>query len=183
MKNEQRWIIRNAQTVFKTRIFEIVEQDCFLPSKNVEHPFISIRLPDWVNVVAITEDSQALMVRQHRLGKDMITTEVPAGVLHDGEPPEMGALRELKEETGYTPSQIILLKKIYVNPAIQNNINYFFLATGCRKASEQELDESEDLDVCLFDLDTLFAVRTNEHFENSMTLAAILLAKDYLLRH
>ena len=69
-----------------------------------------------------------------------------------GESPEASARRELLEETGYAPDKIELLSTVNPNPAIQNNRQYYVLATGCRRVAELKLDHAEDIIVRLVPL-------------------------------
>jgi ADP-ribose pyrophosphatase len=42
--------------------------------------------------------------------------EIPAGKLHRGEKPELGARRELKEETGYEAKELKKIGEFYLSP-------------------------------------------------------------------
>jgi 8-oxo-dGTP pyrophosphatase MutT (NUDIX family) len=56
-------------------------------------------------------------VRQYRHGAGEILLELPAGTFNpDEESPQAAAIRELKEETGYSTEQVIPLSIIYDNP-------------------------------------------------------------------
>jgi ADP-ribose pyrophosphatase len=56
---------------------------------------------DAVAIVAITSDSKILLVSQYRPPLDSTCLELPAGLIDKGESPEIAALRELREETGF----------------------------------------------------------------------------------
>lgn len=66
-------------------------------------PWYALEQPDYVTVVAVTEDSRLLLVRQFRPAVGRTTLELPSGHVDEGETPEQAALRELVEETGYAP--------------------------------------------------------------------------------
>ena len=70
-------------------------------------PFYSLKLADYVSVVAETSDNQIILVKQYRAAVDKITTELPSGYVDSGETPEAAALRELEEETGYTADRLL----------------------------------------------------------------------------
>ncbi|HBD93047.1 MAG: hypothetical protein A2015_17405 [Spirochaetes bacterium GWF1_31_7] len=183
MEKNKTWQILNKSIDYQCKIATINKMDCYLPSKDIHNNFISMELHDWANVFAIDTDNQVIMVKQHRLGADLITIEVPAGTLDYNEDPKTAAIRELEEETGYSPGEIVLLKSILVNPAIQTNRCYFFLATNCKKTKEISLDDTEEIDILKYDLHYIFDSRNNDLIENSITLLSIMLAKDYILQH
>ncbi|KAJ5182845.1 hypothetical protein N7492_000461 [Penicillium capsulatum] len=59
---------------------------------------------DGVGIVSILnkpEGPELLLQKQYRPPIDMVVIEVPAGLIDAGESPEVCAVRELKEETGY----------------------------------------------------------------------------------
>ncbi|KAM4063699.1 NUDIX domain-containing protein [Hirsutella rhossiliensis] len=65
---------------------------------------------DGVGIVAILDKpsgKEIVLQKQYRPPIDMVTIEVPAGLMDPGESPEQAAVRELREETGYVgvPSQ------------------------------------------------------------------------------
>ena len=150
-----KWNILGRDRLLSTGVFSVERLRCRHPAKGIVHSFYLLDTPDWINVIAITEDDRVIMVRQHRLGTDEFTLETPAGLMNSGEEPLAAALRELREETGYSAGEIIPLKSLSANPAILSNYIHFFLATNCRKTGGQELDPSEDIDVELVEMDRI----------------------------
>ena len=53
--------------------------------------FLKLDCPDWVNVIALTDEDQVVLVRQYRLGTERITLEIPGGVVDSGEEPAAAA--------------------------------------------------------------------------------------------
>jgi len=78
---------------------------------------VILESPDWVNIVAITPEKKILVVKQYRFGVKKTTTEIPAGIIEAGETPEQAAIRELREETGYTTANWKYLGWVEANPA------------------------------------------------------------------
>jgi len=140
------------------------------------HDFFVLEFPDWVNIVAVTEDNQVIFVRQFRHGLEEITLEIPGGVVDPGEKPLFTAARELAEETGYAAGKIQQLTSVSVNPAIQNNWCHLFLATGCRRVAEQALDGTESIAVQLAPLADLAQLMANGVIHHSLNCLALNLA-------
>ena len=57
-------------------------------------------------LAAVTDRGRLVMVRQFRKPAERVMLEVPAGKIDPGEKPEEAAVRELKEETGYTAGTV-----------------------------------------------------------------------------
>ena len=64
--------------------------------------------PGAVAIVAITEDNKVVLVKQFRKPIEQVIWELPAGKLEIGESPKECAIRELKEETGYSAKNLKL---------------------------------------------------------------------------
>ncbi len=111
--------------------------------------YYRLRMPEWANVVAVTEEDEVVLVRQHRWGIDAPTLEVPGGLVDPGEEPAQAALRELSEETGYGGGRLESLGWVWSNPAIQDNRTHMFLVCGVSQLESPKLDEGEDIDVVL----------------------------------
>jgi len=85
----------------------------------------------WVNVVAVTEQDEVVLIRQYRHGLGAVHFEIPAGTTDRGEHDlEAAARRELEEETGYGGGTWSPLFTLSANPALQNNLTHTFLAEG-----------------------------------------------------
>lgn len=109
--------------------------------------FVSVR-PDVVLTFPITEDGHVLFVRQYKHAAADIFLELPGGVIdaHETSPLE-AAKRELLEETGYTSDEVETVLEVIDNPTKDTNRVYYFIARNVRKVAEQDLDESEHIEV------------------------------------
>jgi 8-oxo-dGTP pyrophosphatase MutT (NUDIX family) len=101
---------------------------------------------NWVNIIALTPESQLIMVEQYRHGTDTVELEIPGGMM-DAEDltPVATGIRELREETGYEGDQAQIIGKIYPNPAIMSNTCYTVLVRNCQLRHALEFDHSEDI--------------------------------------
>ena len=178
MRIQEKWKILHKKTVLSRAVFAINDLDCIHPSKNVDHIFSIIDAPDWINIVAVTNEGMLIFVQQHRLGTDTVTIETPAGMIEKDEDPLKAAERELAEETGYEAEDIILLKTLDANPAIMTNKIHFFLARGCTKKTEQKLDREEDITVFLYSIDDVCSMIHSGEIGHSIIVTALSL---YLL--
>lgn len=104
-----------------------------------------------VQLVAVTDDAEILLVQQHRppIGAQVI--ELPAGLIDgDGGPDETArqtAIRELEEEAGYRPGHVELLHRGPPSPGMSNEFNAFYLATQLEQVHAGGGVEGEDIAV------------------------------------
>jgi 8-oxo-dGTP pyrophosphatase MutT (NUDIX family) len=118
------------------------------PRTGREHDFLVLDSRDWINVVPVTPEGNLVLIRQFRHGTASLVWEVPGGMMdEEDENPEEAARRELLEETGYAPEEMVFLGAVHPNPAIQNNRCHTFLARDARPQQSQRLDGSEDIEV------------------------------------
>lgn len=132
-----------------------------------------LEYPNWVNVIAITEDGRYVLERQYRHGLQLTSYEICAGTLEGNEDPLEAAKRELYEETGYGEGEWELYMTSAPNPAAMTNVNYTYLARGVRRLSDQHLERTEDIDVCLFSKDEVMELMTSGQIVQGIMLAPL----------
>ena len=99
-------------------------------------------------IFAVTEDEKILLVIQPRVSlptKDKINVELPAGYIEKGEDATTSAIRELEEETGYTPQKLIIADEYYPSLGASGEKITLLLALDCKKTKEIHLDSDEYL--------------------------------------
>jgi 8-oxo-dGTP pyrophosphatase MutT (NUDIX family) len=154
---------------------------CELPNGNFLDATI-FEFRAWTNVVPLTRNGEVVLVRQYRHGVCEALLELPGGVVEEGEDPAEGAKRELVEETGYAARDMILVGKLYPNPALQVNTLYCFLALDVEQVQEQNLDPGEDIEVELVPLDELVEMAKHAQFPHALHVAVLFQALAYLDR-
>lgn len=127
-------------------------------------------------IAALTEDKKLVMVRQYRKPADKVMLEVPAGKIDPGEMPLEAAVRELKEETGYTASKVEFLTEFYPSVGYSEERLYLYLCTGLTPG-ETCFDENEAIDIEEIDLDRLFKMAMSGELDDAKTIIAILMVK------
>ena len=99
-------------------------------------------------IFAVTEDDKILLVIQPRVSlptKDKVNIELPAGYIEKGEDAIMSGIRELEEETGYTPGKIIVADEYHPSLGASGEKITLLLAINCKKTKELNLDKDEYL--------------------------------------
>ena len=141
------WSLLGSRLLSDHRIFEVHADRYRLEPEGRERDFVRLAAPDWVNVIPITADGQVVFVRQYRHGVRQVTLEVPGGMVDPGEDPAVAALRELREESGYTADAVESLGAVWPNPAIQGNRCHMFVARGAWLAGPPTPDPYERFEV------------------------------------
>lgn len=128
-----------------------------------------------VAIIAVKDDRKVVLIKQFRKPIDRVIIEVPAGKIEKGEDPFATAVRELKEETGYSAENIELLSKFYPSVGYSMETIYIYLCTGLT-LGETEFDEHEAIDMFECDLDELYAMAVNGQLEDAKTIIAVMQA-------
>ena len=133
-------------------------------------------------VMPVTKDNNVVLVVQSRSStKESVCVEFPAGYIEDGESSEFGAEREVVEETGYVPKEMIYLDKFYQDQSCGVcAYNYSFLALNCEKKFEQNLDDNEAIRYFECSVDEVVELMERGYITDIQTKYTFNLAKSYV---
>ena len=136
--------------LLNTRVFAVDAHRRASEVTGREGEFYVLEAPDWINVVALTEDGEIVLVEQYRHGTRHNTLEIPGGMVDpEDESPLAAARRELLEETGYASEMWEEIGVVEPNPAILSNRCFTYLATGARRIADPTPDGHEEIRVVL----------------------------------
>lgn len=129
-------------------------------------------------IVPVDDKGRLIMVKQYRNALNRDTLEIPAGGLNgENEPTRDAAIRELKEETGFTARHIELLLTLCTTVAYSNEKIDIYLATGL-SAGSQHLDEDEYVQIGAYTVEELTEKIYAGEIQDAKTIAAVLAYKD-----
>ncbi len=134
-----------------------------------------------VAMVPITDDGKVVMVEQFRYACGSSVLEIPAGKIDRGESdPVKAAHRELREETGYTASEIKHLGSINPSVGYSEEVIHIYAMTGL-VPGQQDLDEDEAVEVIEMDFDEAYDMAAEGRMLDAKTVAGLMMAKRQIM--
>ncbi|PWB49492.1 MAG: ADP-ribose pyrophosphatase [Anaerolineales bacterium] len=168
----------NQETVYRGRAFNVRRDQVRFPNQ-YSTPLDIIEHPGAVTILPVDAAGRILFVRQYRhaTGKELL--ELPAGTLGAGEPPEVCARREIREETGFAAENLVKLGEFFLAPGYSTEYMYVYLATGL---SPDPLpgDQDEFLTLETIPAEKAYEMAAQGELMDGKSLAALLLARQAL---
>jgi ADP-ribose pyrophosphatase len=130
--------------------------------------------PGAVALLVLVDDGHVCLLRNRRLTVGETLWEIPAGTLERGEPPEMAAVRELSEETGYRANRWRKLAEFYPSPGILSERMHLFLARDLTPGP-LHLQPDEELEPKVVDWSEALSWTLDGTIRDAKTLVALLL--------
>lgn len=128
---------------------EVVCEQVQLPGGRIVNDYYSVRLPDFVAVIALASDERVILERHYRHGARNVIFTVPAGYLNDRENSFEAARRELLEETGYQSERWSSLGSYVVDSNRGCGTAHFFMAQDCTRQCTPCSDDLEETELHL----------------------------------
>ncbi len=173
MNENMKWSVEKSEYLFRRPWLTVRRDTVVLPDGRVNPEFYILEYPAWVNVIAITEAGDFVMIEQYRHGLRDVFFEIVAGVVEPGEDTLDAARRELAEETGFGGGDWELLSVISGNPSVTNNLTYCYLATGVSRIGEQALDATEDIRVHIMKPEQVLGLLQRDEIKQSLMAAPL----------
>lgn len=172
--------ILSRDTVNKTHAFEIEKLHVQLPDGRLRD-YDLVRHNDSVTIIPLDNEGNIWFVSQFRMGSEREMLELPAGVMHDNEQPELCAAREVREETGMAAGRLTFLGSAYLAPGYSSENNHIFLGENLSE-SPLERDDDEFIDIKKIPATDAYVMAERGEIQDSKSLAALLLARNHVLK-
>lgn len=161
-----------SERIYKGKIINVRVDTVELLDKKYSKREI-VEHPGAVGIIPITSNKDIVLVRQFRKAVEEALLEIPAGLIEYKEEPSQCAIRELKEETGYTANKLKKLFEYYSSPGFSDEKIHIYLADDIIAGTAQP-DEGEYIRIVKMPIDeALKKVKTGE-IKDSKTIIAIL---------
>ena len=168
------WERLDEQPHADCQVYRIYKRRFRHPADAREGDFYIQESADWGLVLALTPESRIVLVRQFRFGIERLSWEPPGGVVDAGDGHVVeGALRELREETGYIGDNPRIIGWCHPNPALMTNRAHFVLVDNCRQVAGQKLDANEEIEVQTFELEEAYYMARSGEISHCVAQAAL----------
>ena len=132
-------------------------------------------------IMPVLPNNEILTIIEPRVFTDLtVGIGFPAGYIENGEEASIGALRELREETGFVPKEMIELDSFYQDEGVSSALNHMYLALDCEKKFNQELDKDEIVKYMMFNYEELFELEKLGYIKGCNTKLALEKSKTYM---
>jgi ADP-ribose pyrophosphatase len=165
--------IRNRKETVVSPWITLVQRTVVTSLSAEPQEFYSVRPPDYVVVLAVTEDGRIPLVRQFRAAVERSSLELPGGLLDPGETPETCALRELQEETGYAAAVAHAVGCLDPDPGRMENRIWAYCAPSVRPPAHGSWQAEPDVELVLYTRAQLKAALASGEFRSAMHIAVI----------
>lgn len=162
-----------VDTLFDGKVFSVVRWKGTTPGGVVaEREFVAH--PGAVVLVPVVDDARVCLIRNFRGAVGQTLIELPAGTLEPGESPLETAGRELREETGYTATELQDLAAFYMSPGILNERMHLVVATGL-VAGDPDRQDNEEIENLVVPWDQALAMTTDGRIQDAKSLVGLLM--------
>src|SRR5690625_4100127 len=142
-----------TKSIFNGKIINVQVDKVELPDGNFSTREI-VKHPGAVAIIPVTDDGKIIFVEQYRKPLERAIIEIPAGKKEQDEAPEITAVRELEEETGYTTDVLEHITSFYTSPGFADEIIHLYYTEQLTKLDEMvQGDEDEFVEKHVLTLD------------------------------
>jgi 8-oxo-dGTP pyrophosphatase MutT (NUDIX family) len=175
-QHQDQWKILSSEYLTKYNYFTARKDKCITSTGKTIDEYYVVELGLTVCALGITEDNEAIMLKQYRHPIASTIIEIPGGFVDSNEDPQKAMARELLEETGYEFSKLDYLGEVAANPGVLNNFTKLYLARGGKKVADQTLDSNEEIEVLLVPLEKIKEMLLQNKFPQALHTSCILYA-------
>jgi len=146
----QAWTVLGSEELFAARPYVVVTRERVRTSRGEEvDDFYRVDLPHFVVCVPQTPNGEIVTLWSYKHGPRRWGLSFPAGFLGQEEAPEAACRRELVEETGYSPTELLHLGAFVDNGNQRGSLGNYFAARDCKLVATPDSGDLEEIEVRL----------------------------------
>lgn len=170
----------SSKTIYDGKIISLTLEEVELPDGNRAQREL-VQHSGAVALIPLTDDGKLVLVKQYRKSLNRTLIEIPAGRIEVGEEPEVTAIRELEEETGYGAHQVTYIQSFATSPGFANEIIHLYLAENLYKIDNPAAgDEDEFIELLEVTIDEAEQLVASGEIYDAKTAFAVIFAKHQL---
>jgi ADP-ribose pyrophosphatase len=142
--SELKWHQVEERVIFRNK-FVGLRNDLVKRPDGIETEFVVVENKDFAVCVCQTPQNDLVLVRQYRYPWQTASWELPSGIIDPGESSESAAIREIREETGYTVDNLEFILRFHPFGIASGWGYVFFARLNKDLPSNLNLDDNEFL--------------------------------------
>ena len=167
MKPQALW----SNYVYRGKVINLRVEELQFPTRTSVVEIVEHR--GAVVIAAQPSPDSIVLVEQYRYPIEKRQWEVPAGTIDPGEDADACAVRELREETGYTAKRVRRLWTAYSAPGFCTELLHFYAAEDLTPGEREPDTGEEDMLVKTFTLDEAWAMVERDELRDAKSQIAI----------
>jgi ADP-ribose pyrophosphatase len=138
-----RWEVKGTKQVYRDEFIELNVDQVVRPDGS-DGKYATVNLKAGVAILAIDEDGEVYLTKQHRYAINAESVEVVSGGVDDGEDPFAAAKKELKEEIGVEAKEWRALGAVNMDTSVIFCPLHLYVAKGLTRTGTKQ-EGTEDI--------------------------------------
>jgi ADP-ribose pyrophosphatase len=174
----QGWRIINCESkVYSNEYIQLYED--LLDINGFKKIYVRGKRKNFSTVVPFLSVDKILVIKSYRHIVDSLQFEIPSGYIEEGESPKDAAIREFKEETGYSASKILFVGEYTLDYSMFEQKGYIFAAYDLLQNQQQHLGLMESIKIESLNIDHVKEMLLNGKILNAASIVALYRSLDF----
>jgi ADP-ribose pyrophosphatase len=178
MKNAPNgWKVNSVKKIYSNDFIELYEDT--LDLAGIKKVYTRGVRKDYSTIVPFISNEEILVTKSYRHLVDSVQIEIPSGYIDKGGSPREVAIRELKEETGYSAKDVISIGHYTLDYSMFEQLGNLFVAYDLEKVDNQSLGIMEKIQIEKMTVKEIKGLLSEGKILNAASIVALYRALDY----